>query len=89
MLFSCMLHFFAIIGAISVLSAPLPSDETERTNLFDLNEDHDKANNVEPFFSEKGKELAKGNWLRKPHPKDLVWIISDQTCTHISRSAVC
>ena len=62
MLFSYMLHFFAIINAISVLAAPLPGESDEV--LFDFRQVHDKKYLVEPILSDKGKVLARGDWLR-------------------------
>jgi hypothetical protein len=75
MLFSYMLHFFAVISAISVLAAPLP----EERKLFDFNEAHDD----EKLSNEENKMLARGDWLRTAQP-DEVWIISNQTCTHLT-----
>ena len=78
MLFSYMLHFFAVISAILVLAAPMPDKKIAK--LFDVNADHD---NVVNLLSPKGRDLEMGNWLRKAHP-DEVWIISNQTCTRLT-----
>ena len=69
MLFSYMLHFVAIINAISVLAAPLPGESDEV--LFDFRQAHDEKYLVEPILSDKGKVLARGDWLRRKHPDNV------------------
>ena len=61
MLFSYTLHFFAVISAISVLAAPLPD-----TEKLDFNKD-----DAVEFSSPQGRALARGDWLRKPHPNEV------------------
>ena len=77
MLFSYMLHFFVVIGVISVLAIPLP----EEGKQFDFN---DETDGRQSLSSEGGKTLARGNWLRKAHPKNMVWIISNRIYTHLT-----
>ena len=76
MLFPYVLHCFTVISAVSVLAAPLPGDSDNRIQLFDFNKAHDeeyhkRGRTVANILSEKGKKLARGNWLRKAHPKDV------------------
>ena len=78
MLFSYMLHFFAVISVISVLAAPLPDKRIAK--LFDFNPNHDKVENI---LSPEGEALARGNWLRTAKSVQ-VWIISNQRCTQLT-----
>ena len=79
MQFSYMLHFFAVISAISVLAAPMP-DHERPGKLFDFTPDSDKEFSL---ATKTSKKLARGDWLRTAHPPE-VWIISNQTCTYLT-----
>ena len=64
MQFSYMLHFFAIISAISVLAAPVPDELEGKQLVFDFNVNPGEAKQLS---SEEGMGLARGNWLRRAY----------------------
>ena len=89
MLFSYALYFLAVISGISVLAAPLPADdaadaaERKPSPLFDFGE-YVRTRTAANIISGPGKKMTKGDWLRRVHPDNLVWIISNRICTHLT-----
>src|SRR5580700_7730534 len=78
MLFSYTLNFFALISSISVLAAPPPVKP-----VFDF-DGYITARTARYIETKEGMRLARGDWLRRPHPKNLVWIISNRICTYLT-----
>ncbi|KAF8692595.1 hypothetical protein AX14_002453 [Amanita brunnescens Koide BX004] len=71
MLFSYTLNFFVLISSISVLAAPPPVKP-----VFDFDR-YEKTHTAMIIENKEGLRLARGDWLRRPHPQNLPGLVQE------------